>query len=127
MPAIRKLTLIWNADSGALAGLADVAKKLAGVESCELCAITHGALGERSRWRECRASLAVPVEALHRDDVPPELAALVQQRMPCVVASLDDRSLILVDPAQIAACHGDPEALTAAIRARAADQGLTLA
>jgi hypothetical protein len=126
-PRIERLTLIWNADSGVLAILADVAKKLAGVESCELCAITHAATGEKKEWRECRSSLGVPVKALHRDEVPAALSSLVASKLPCVVAHLDDgRDEILVDAETITRCHGDPEAFRDAIRARASEAGRSL-
>lgn len=64
------LLLVYNADSGFFASLADSAHKALRPDtySCNLCAVTHGVLGMRGEWKEFLQSLPLPVEFLHRDE-----------------------------------------------------------
>ncbi|MCC7542182.1 MAG: hypothetical protein IT379_38545 [Deltaproteobacteria bacterium] len=124
---IRKLVLVYAADSGAWAILVDVAKKVLRVQGCTLCEITHGALGERTEWRSCRDTLGVPVEAFHRDDMPPRLRELAGDRLPCIVAEAQDGELVVVlEPEVIARCRGSAADLRGKLLFHVARLGLKL-
>jgi hypothetical protein len=51
-----------------------------------LCDITHGRVWQRSEWKTCRTSLAVPFDTYHRDQQPEGLAAATGGEVPVVVA-----------------------------------------
>ena len=128
MAAARRVTglvLIWSADGGLVSDLISVAKKIARVDDCDLCAITHGTTRERPEWIACRAQIPVPVEGLHRDEVPAELAPLARA-LPCVIARTGAEPVLLLDPAALRRCDRDPAKMLAAIRARTAELGLSL-
>ncbi len=103
---IRRLTLVYNADSGTLSALADSARKVLRLEGCTLCSITHGAVGEKQDWRTCREALGVSVETIHRDEVTPDLRAVVGSQLPSVVAITDDGPVLLLAPDVLSRCKG---------------------
>jgi hypothetical protein len=126
MTDIRRLTCVYNA-RGTLAGeLVYVLGKLSGRAHCGLCDITHGLrLRERVDWREQRARLPVPFEAIHLDERSSAIARACPAT-PCVLAHTDEGPVPLLGPAEIDACAGSGEALVAAIDRAASARGLTL-
>ncbi len=65
-----KLIFVYNAESGKLNALFDIAHKIIKPETyqCSLCAITHGALSEKKAWSEFKASTKLELEFLHKDE-----------------------------------------------------------
>ena len=124
--SIDELTFVYNADSGALALLADGVRKLLGVGECTLCDLTHGMTGERAEWRSCKATLGVQTQMLHRDEMDPALARLVDGRLPCVVARSGDDVLVLLSPEVIRRCQGSAADLRGKLSYYAARHGLDL-
>jgi hypothetical protein len=116
----RRLTLVYDGDSGLRAMLADVVKKAVGQEDCPLCEITYGPLGKRGTWRACEARLGVPVDELHRDQLP---VAWGISDLPCVLGWGDgDKPFIVLSRDVIVACQGSIDALEAKLmRALASD------
>jgi hypothetical protein len=90
--------------------LLDALKKAAGREECELCEITYSPLGKRRGWAACAARLGVPVEELHRDELPRGIA---RSELPCVMgrAGGDVRPVALLTRGEIAACRGSVQEL----------------
>ena len=119
------LVLVFDATSGPLGAVFDTAKKLLRIRGCALCAITHGALGERSEWRSCRAALGVPVEYFHKDDLPQVLHGKVGD-LPCILARVGEAFVPLVEPEVIARCGGSVAELRGKIVYHAARKGLAL-
>ena len=110
----QQVILIYNGDSGLMEALAHAAKKLRGIEECDLCEITYSAMGKRSSWTECARNIPVPIEELHRNEVPP---AWGLRQLPCVVLARDGELLsILLDAKAIRACNRDPQTLSERIR-----------
>ena len=127
MTSIRKLTGIYNARGTVAGELAYLLGKLSGRTHCGLCDITHGLrLRERQDWREQRARLPVPFEAVHLDERSVEVGHACPVA-PCVVAHTDDGLVPLLAPTDIDACAGSGEALVAAIGRAAREHGLTFA
>ena len=124
MVAVDRLFVVYNADSDWWSLLVDVARKLAGRDECPLCTLTHGATGERSAWRECKQSLGVPVEAVHRDELTAPLRAL-SAKLPFVAVEAAGELRVLLDQAGVAALDGDFRALEARLRERARSLHLT--
>ena len=65
------LVFVYNADSGVFNALADAAHKIFSPQTyqCNLCALTHSAVGMRKEWKEFLNSLGVPLEFLHADEL----------------------------------------------------------
>jgi hypothetical protein len=65
-----QLIFVYNADSGGLNTLFDIAHKVVSPEtySCSLCMLTHGVLSERTAWKTFRESSKMPLTFLHRDE-----------------------------------------------------------
>ena len=65
-----KLIFVYNAESGKLNTLFDIAHKIIKPETyqCSLCAITHDALSEKKAWTEFKASTKLELEFLHKDE-----------------------------------------------------------
>jgi hypothetical protein len=65
------LVFVYNADSGVFNALADAAHKIFSPRTyaCNLCALTHSALGMRGEWKRFLEGLGVPLEFLHADEL----------------------------------------------------------
>ena len=106
MSAASSLILVFDADSGLKAMLADVVKKAFGREDCTLCEITYSPLGKRQAWRACEARLGIPVRELHRDELP-RAWGLERAQLPCVLVQEGEaKPEMLLTKAQVAACDG---------------------
>jgi hypothetical protein len=69
-PASKHLVFVYNADSGMFNTLTDIAHKVFSPKTyeCNLCAISHSYLSERSEWKDFIEELGVECEFLHRDE-----------------------------------------------------------
>ena len=67
---MKKLIYVYNATSGKLSGLLDVAHKLISPKTyqCKLCAITHDTFLENEQWKQFRKNFSLPLEFLHSDE-----------------------------------------------------------
>ena len=67
----RALVFVYNADSGVFNTLADAAHKIFSPQTyqCNLCALTHSAVGMRREWRRFLDGLDTPLEFLHADEL----------------------------------------------------------
>jgi hypothetical protein len=65
------LVFVYNADSGVFNALADAAHKIFSPRTyaCNLCALTHTALGMRGEWKSFLEGLGRPLEFLHADEL----------------------------------------------------------
>jgi hypothetical protein len=65
-----KLIFVYNANSGKLNTLFDIAHKLLSPETyqCDLCSLTHDALSEKKAWKEFRERTGLEMEFLHKDE-----------------------------------------------------------
>lgn len=65
-----KLIFVYNADSGILNTIGDLAHKIVRPSTypCNLCAVTFGNLGMKMEWKKFVNSLDVDVEFLHKDE-----------------------------------------------------------
>lgn len=94
---------------------------------CALCDVTHGTFRPKAGWSACAAGLGVPFTTFHLDDRPADVAAASVEGTPCVLARLTDRSVrVLVGPAELEACGGNPAALIDVIERNVTIAGLSL-
>ena len=65
-----KLIFVYNANSGKLNTLFDIAHKIVRPEtySCSLCSLTHGAFKEKKIWSDFKESTEVEMVFLHKDE-----------------------------------------------------------
>jgi hypothetical protein len=65
------LVFVYNAGSGVFNALADAAHKIFSPRTypCNLCALTHSAVGMRGEWKRFLEGLDSPVEFLHADEL----------------------------------------------------------
>lgn len=119
---IDALYFVWNADwsiGGALQATADFIR---GVESCALCEIAYAGVKEKSGWKDCKASIPVPIETLCRNQLDDRLRAAAGDAFPVVLAERGDRVDVIMGPDAIEACQGDVEAFKAALERAASDE-----
>ena len=69
-PISKQLVFVYNADSGMFNTLTDIAHKVFSPQTyeCNLCAISHSYLSERSEWKDFISNLGAECEFLHRDE-----------------------------------------------------------
>jgi len=67
---MKKIIFVYNAKSGKVNALLDVAHKLISPKTyqCKLCAITHDTFSENAQWKQFRANFSLPLEFLHSDE-----------------------------------------------------------
>jgi hypothetical protein len=123
MATIERLVGVYDADGTLRGELTYFVGARLGRAHCALCDITHGFVRERRDWQACRDKLLVPVLTVHRDEVPPAVAAAGPDP-PFVAAETDNGVVPLLDGPALEACQGDPDALVAAIEAAVDARGL---
>jgi hypothetical protein len=82
-----------------------------GRRHCSLCEVTHGLFTEKNEWRSCRDGLPVPFDTYHRDDQPPQIRVISENRAPIVVAETTTGHVVLLDGQRIEEADGDPHQL----------------
>lgn len=123
---VQRLLFIYDANSGKMGAFLDSAKKLLMVGGCALCATTHGILGEKDEWKECKQELGVPIDYYHRDDVPAAVKDMVDGHLPCIAAQVGSHYVMLLSPAVLQRCRGDVNDLKGRIHYYLVANNLTL-
>jgi len=95
-----------------------------GRRHCSLCEVTHGLFTEKNEWRSCRDSLPVPFDTYHRDDQPPQIRVISENRAPVVVAETTTGHVVLLDGQRIEEADGDPHQLVELIERAVNERGL---
>ncbi|MBC8753319.1 GTPase [Kordia sp. YSTF-M3] len=75
---MKKIIFVYNAKSGKINGLLDVAHKLISPKTyqCKLCSVTHNAFSENEQWKEFRKNFSLPLEFLHSDEFEAKYATI---------------------------------------------------
>jgi hypothetical protein len=124
MPRLERLIGVYDADGTVRGELAYALGHVLGTRSCALCDITHGRIRRRTDFDAAIATLAVPVELLHRDEQDDDLRARTDGALPCVLAATDTGLVPLLGRDELAALEGDPQRFVTAIRDRLAELDL---
>lgn len=115
---IERLIGVYDANGSTPGEIAYWVGARLGLKHCALCEITHGVFREKAQWQECERRFPVPFEALHLDEISPDIRALVGGSAPCVVAEFPDGTCeIAIDRQQLERCEGQPEKLAELIEA----------
>jgi len=115
-PRVSRLVGVYNADGSLLGELRYVVGRAFGSVHCELCDITHGRVRKKRAFVALERTLPVPLELLHRDEQPDELAAATRGALPCVVAQTSSGYRIVLTAEQLASCNGDAGIFDAILR-----------
>ncbi len=110
--AIVRYLGVYDADGGLAGELRYVVGHLLGTAECALCDITHSPVRRKRSWDAMVASLPVPFDLRHRNELTDvEQQALADMTLPTVVAELADGSHIeLLGIEDLRACGGDVDA-----------------
>jgi hypothetical protein len=120
--SIERLIGVYDANGSAAGELAYWVRARLGRGHCALCDVTHGLFLEKDEWKQCRAGLPVPLDLVHLDERSPEVEQLTAGRVPCIVAQTGTGFEMFLTSTEIAACDGDPIALSDAIVSRLRDR-----
>ena len=65
-----KLIFVYNADSGIVNNVIDIAHKIIKPETyaCSLCQLTHGSFREKRLWTTFKNQSTVPLDFYHKDE-----------------------------------------------------------
>jgi hypothetical protein len=119
-----RLVGVYNADGTWRGEVAYWVGARLGRRHCSLCEITHGSIRVRPDWTACKAGLPVDFVTFHRDDQPESVRAAAGGRAPVVAADTDRGPVLLLGPAELAACDGSIDRLVDAIEAAKTRLGL---
>jgi hypothetical protein len=123
---ISRLVLVFDANAGKLNAFVDSVKKVLMVSGCSLCAITHGLAGERNEWKNCKDEFGVPVDYLHRNEIPEALNKQIAGQLPCIVAEVEGEFILLLKPEVLERCRGSVADLKGRILYFMANKNLAL-
>jgi hypothetical protein len=103
---VNRLILVYNGDSGLRAMLFDALKKAVGREDCSLCEMTYSSFGKRRSWVACAARLGIPIDEVHRDEIPPAWG-ISRADLPCVLGGIAEAGpIVVLSREEIGACRG---------------------
>src|SRR5689334_9393969 len=99
------LVFVYNAESGLFNTLADAAHKIFSPRTypCNLCALTHSAVGMRREWREFLDGLDATPEFLHADELE-ERYGVEGLSLPAIFRREERGMEVLVDADSINGC-----------------------
>jgi hypothetical protein len=100
------LVFVYNAESGLFNTLADAAHKIFSPRTyrCNLCALTHSAVGMRKEWRDFLDGLDATPEFLHADELE-ERYGVAGLSPPAIFRREDKDIEVLVGADSINACE----------------------
>jgi hypothetical protein len=113
---IERLVFVYDAD-GTLAGeLRYWFGTLFGAEHCSLCDLTHTRWGRRGDFARCAEALGLPIDYFHRNDVPPQVAAVTPAWPAVVGVDSSGGTHLLLGRELLADVHGDMAAFERLLR-----------
>lgn len=97
-----KIFFIYNAKSGKVNSLLDMAHKLISPKTyqCKLCTITHDAFSENAQWRNFREKTKLPLEFLHSDEFE-KTYKNIDAKYPVVLLEKDQKLTIWISKSDI--------------------------
>lgn len=126
---VTELVGVYNADGGLVGEARYVVASWFGKAHCALCDVTHSPFRRKKQWDEMVLGLAVPFSLDHLNDMPRDVAGLVETHgAPLVAARLDDGGLrVVLTPDDLEPLGGSVPAFEQALRAALAASELHLA
>lgn len=117
---IERLVGVYDADGGIVGEARYVIGHLFGRAECALCDITHSPVRRKAAWVALVDEFPVSLRAVHRNELPPELeAVVVSTRLPAVYAVRTDGSAAeVVSREELQRLDGSVADLGALLRSR---------
>jgi hypothetical protein len=117
MPVPTEIIGVYRADGGLVGEARYVVGKLLGSAHCSLCDITHSPVRRRRQWDAMVARVPVPVQLLHLNELPTDVAEKVEVAGSPVVLVRDDEGglTVLMDSAALDAMAGSVTAFESAL------------
>ncbi len=115
-----EIVFVYNADGTSSGTAKDFVHKIVrpSTYDCQLCAVTFGFAGMKSKWREFIATLDATVSFLHRDELGDDHLSVVGQALPGAWQRRDGTSWeVLIDSPTMRSCDSLDE-LIELMRAR---------
>lgn len=108
---------VYDARGGLRGEAAYVVGRLLGTAHCALCDVTHSPVRRKPAWDAMVARLGLPVELVHRDEQPADVAAATAAGgLPAVVGRRADGTVeTLLAPDVLEHLDGSVEAFEAAV------------
>jgi hypothetical protein len=99
------LVFVYNANSGLFNTVADMAHKMFSPQTyqCNLCGLTYSTFGMRKSWQEFLATLEIPFEFLHADELQNRFF-IKDIRLPAIFKKQGERLTVLIDANAIDEC-----------------------
>ena len=103
-----ELLIVYNADAGVFAMLADAVHKVVSPATypCSLCAITYGPVAMRGAWRSFLESLPNAVRFYHRDDFAVAFPGVAVELPAILIADADGAPATLVSARELERVEG---------------------
>lgn len=116
---------VYHADGGPIGEARYVIGRLLGTAHCSLCDITHGVVRRKAKWDAMAAGLGLPVDLVHLNEMPIDIAPLVAERgSPLVAARLEDGTAqVVLAPEDLDALSGSVDEFAVVLRAQLAVVG----
>lgn len=114
--SVERLTFVYDADGTLVGELRYWFGTLFGAPHCSLCDVTHTRWGRRREFRRCAERVGLPIEYLHRDDLPTAERGLAGP-LPVVLGHSGGVTEVLMSRDQLADLHGDVATFEARLRA----------
>ncbi len=101
-----RLIFVYNADSGLLNLLADVAHRAVSPSTypCRLCAVTYSITGMKREWRRFLEKLGVPFTFLHRDELKKRYG-IDGVTLPAALVEQNGEARLWIEAEAIGACR----------------------
>jgi hypothetical protein len=121
-PTRPALIFVYNADSGVFNTLTDIAHKIFSPQTyrCNLCALTHSAVGMRREWKRFLDDLGGPLEFLHADELKARYG-LSGVPLPAIFQRDGEHVEVAIGAASINACRTMDDLKRLILNARAGD------
>jgi hypothetical protein len=99
----QQLIFVYNADSNLFSLVTDFVHKIISPKTyqCNLCKITFGSLGVKSKWRSYIQSLQTPVKFLHKDEFVHQYPKLASADLPAVYKVEADKIKLIITSEEI--------------------------
>ncbi len=100
MNGSKKIIFVYNADSGLVNTVVDVAHRLTKPNSypCRLCAVTYGTFGMEKRWKDFLRQIGIPAIFWHRDEFTKKCKfPNYRVEFPAVIVKENDKMTTIMD------------------------------
>lgn len=115
---------VYDADGGIAGELRYVVGHLLGNAECALCDVTHSPVRRKRAWDAFVATLDIPFDLRHRNELTDaEQAAVLSMGLPVVAAETETGWVPLLDRTALERCAGDVDTFAFHLTAAAAAPG----